>query len=68
MNAIECHRLTRQFDRLVAVADLDLVIPAGMIFGFLGPNGAGKTTTVRMLCALIAPSSGTARVAGFDVQ
>lgn len=68
MNAIECHRLTRQFDRLVAVADLDLVIPAGTIFGFLGPNGAGKTTTVRMLCALIAPSSGTARVAGFDVQ
>ncbi|OAN44254.1 multidrug ABC transporter ATP-binding protein [Chloroflexus islandicus] len=68
MNAIECHRLTRHFDRLVAVADLDLAIPAGTIFGFLGPNGAGKTTTVRMLCALIAPSSGTARVAGFDVQ
>ncbi|MDW8404804.1 ABC transporter ATP-binding protein [Chloroflexus sp.] len=68
MNAIECHRLTRRFDRLVAVTDLDLAIPTGTIFGFLGPNGAGKTTTVRMLCALIAPSSGTARVAGFDVQ
>ncbi|GIV89861.1 MAG: multidrug ABC transporter ATP-binding protein [Chloroflexus sp.] len=68
MNAIECHRLTRQFDQLVAVADLDLSIPAGTIFGFLGPNGAGKTTTVRMLCALIAPSRGQARVAGFDVQ
>ncbi|MCS6888848.1 MAG: ABC transporter ATP-binding protein, partial [Chloroflexus sp.] len=65
---IECHRLTRRFDRLVAVTDLDLAIPTGTIFGFLGPNGAGKTTTVRMLCALIAPSSGTARVAGFDVQ
>lgn len=68
MNAIECHRLTRRFDHLVAVTDLDLAIPTGTIFGFLGPNGAGKTTTVRMLCALIAPSSGTARVAGFDVQ
>ncbi len=68
MYAIECHRLGRQFDTLVAVADLDLAIPAGAIFGFLGPNGAGKTTTVRMLCALIAPSSGSARVAGYDVQ
>ncbi|PMP86826.1 MAG: multidrug ABC transporter ATP-binding protein, partial [Chloroflexus aggregans] len=62
------HRPHRQFDQLVAVADLDLSIPAGTIFGFLGPNGAGKTTTVRMLCALIAPSRGQARVAGFDVQ
>ncbi len=68
MNAIECHRLSRRFGTLVAVSDLDLEIPAGTIFGFLGPNGAGKTTTVRMLAALIRPSSGSARVAGYDVQ
>lgn len=68
MNAIECYQLSRRFQTITAVDNLDLVVPAGTIFGFLGPNGAGKTTTVRMLCALIAPSSGSARVAGFDVQ
>lgn len=68
MNAIECYQLSRRFQSITAVDNLDLVVPAGTIFGFLGPNGAGKTTTVRMLCALIAPSSGSARVAGFDVQ
>ncbi len=68
MHAIACQRLSRQFGSLTAVSDLDLSIPEGTIFGFLGPNGAGKTTTVRMLCALIAPTSGTACVAGFDIQ
>ncbi|MGQ9876565.1 MAG: ABC transporter ATP-binding protein [Chloroflexus sp.] len=68
MNAIECYQLSRRFQTITAVDNLDLVVPVGTIFGFLGPNGAGKTTTVRMLCALIAPSSGSARVAGFDVQ
>jgi ABC-2 type transport system ATP-binding protein len=68
MNAIECHQLSRRFRSLIAVEQLDLSIPVGTIFGFLGPNGAGKTTTVRMLCALIAPSTGSARVAGFDIQ
>ena len=64
MNAIETHQLTRSFGALVAVDQLTLTIPAGNVFGFLGPNGAGKTTTVRMLVALIAPTSGSAIVAG----
>jgi len=62
MNAIETHKLTRTFGNLVAVDNLTLSIPDGTVFGFLGPNGAGKTTTVRMLTALIAPTSGTANV------
>ncbi|MEO9028057.1 MAG: ABC transporter ATP-binding protein [Ktedonobacteraceae bacterium] len=64
MNAIETNTLTRIFGSLVAVDDLTLAIPEGTVFGFLGPNGAGKTTTVRMLSALIAPTRGTATVAG----
>src|SRR2546425_3425438 len=58
-------RLTKRFERLTAVEDLDLEVREGEVFGFLGPNGAGKTTTLRLLCALIAPTSGTAEVAGF---
>jgi ABC-2 type transport system ATP-binding protein len=64
MNAIETSDLTRTFGARTAVDRLSLTIPAGTVFGFLGPNGAGKTTTVRMLAALIAPSSGIALVAG----
>ena len=64
MNAIETTHLTRTFGSLVAVDDLTLAIPEGTVFGFLGPNGAGKTTTVRLLSALIAPTSGSAVVAG----
>src|SRR2546425_11046735 len=67
MNAIETNQLTRAFGSLVAVDDLTLAIPEGTVFGFLGPNGAGKTTTVRMLSALIAPTRGTATVAGNPV-
>ena len=62
MNAIETYQLTRTFGERVAVENLTLSIPEGAVFGFLGPNGAGKTTTVRMLTALIAPTSGTARI------
>ena len=59
--------LTKRFERTTAVEDLDLEVREGEVFGFLGPNGAGKTTTLRLLCALIAPTSGTADVCGFRV-
>jgi ABC-2 type transport system ATP-binding protein len=65
--AIETTNLTRHFGPLTAVADLNLAVRTGEIFGFLGPNGAGKTTTIRMLCGLLLPSKGSARVAGLDV-
>jgi ABC-2 type transport system ATP-binding protein len=56
--------LTKRFGERVAVEDVSFSVGAGEVFGFLGPNGAGKTTTVRMLAAVIAPTSGTVRVAG----
>jgi ABC-2 type transport system ATP-binding protein len=62
---LRTERLTKRFERLTAVQDLDLEVREGEVFGFLGPNGAGKTTTLRLLCALIAPTSGRAEVAGF---
>ncbi len=66
-NAVETYELTRFFDSRPAVEDLTLNVPQGTVFGFLGPNGAGKTTTVRMLSALIDPTRGTARVAGYEL-
>ncbi len=63
---IEAHGLTKRFKHVTAVDGLDLSIRRGEIFGLLGPDGAGKTTTIRMLCAIMDPSAGTARVAGFD--
>ena len=63
---IETHSLTKQFKKITAVDGLDLSIRRGEIFGLLGPDGAGKTTTIRMLCAIMNPSAGSARVAGFD--
>ncbi len=65
--AIETHELARTFRETRAVDGVNLSIAAGEIYGFLGPNGAGKTTTVRMLCTLLRPTSGVARVAGLDV-
>ncbi len=61
-------QLTRSFKTLVAVDHISFAVNSAEIFGFLGPNGAGKTTTVRMLCTLIRPSSGNARVAGYDIS
>jgi len=59
--------LTRRYGRQTAVDAVDLAVAPGEIYGFLGPNGAGKTTVVRVLCTLLLPSGGTARVAGYDV-
>ncbi|NPV69124.1 MAG: ABC transporter ATP-binding protein [Firmicutes bacterium] len=65
---IETEGLSKSFGGLRAVDDLCLDVPAGVVFGFLGPNGAGKTTTIRMLLGLMEPTSGEARVLGFDVR
>lgn len=66
---IEAIGLTKRYDGgIVAVDDLNLSVPAGELFGFLGPNGAGKTTTIKMLVGLLSPTSGRARVAGFDLS
>src|SRR6187455_400953 len=66
-NGIEAERLVRRFKGVDAVNGIDLTVAPGEIYGFLGPNGAGKSTTVHMLTTLLPPTSGTARVAGFDV-
>lgn len=65
---IQTERLTRHFGALAAVQDLDLAVRPGELFGFLGPNGAGKSTTLRLLAGLLRPTTGTARIAGHDVQ
>ncbi len=63
---IECQELTKIYGNQIAVDHLNLTINEGEVFGFLGPNGAGKTTTLLMLLGLSEPSSGSARVCGFD--
>ena len=65
--AIEARGLSKTFGDLVAVNKLDLAVPKARIYGFLGPNGSGKSTTIRMLCGLLKPSSGSARVLGIDL-
>ena len=67
MNAIEVRGLTRRFGAFTAVNDVSFDVGRGEIFGFLGSNGAGKSTTIRMLCGLLRPTSGTAKVGGVDV-
>jgi len=64
---IEIRGLTKRFGELTAVDHLDLTVARGEIFGLVGPDGAGKTTTLRMLCGLMDPTEGSARVAGHDV-
>jgi ABC-2 type transport system ATP-binding protein len=66
-SAIETQKLTKVYNSLKAVDNLDIKVEPGEIFGLLGPNGAGKTTTVSMLCTILKPSSGTAKVNGFDI-
>jgi len=65
--AVRASQLTKRFGSFTAVSRLDLTIRYGEIFGLLGPNGAGKSTTIKMLITLLAPTSGTAVIAGFDV-
>ena len=65
--AIEVHDLIRDYDGHRAVDGISFTVEPGEIFGFLGPNGAGKTTTIKMLTGQLRPSSGTARVMGYDV-
>ncbi len=65
--AIEAENLVKYFGDTVAVDGVSLSVPTGTVLGMLGPNGAGKTTTVRMLTTLTRPTSGTARIAGYDV-
>src|SRR5260221_12486876 len=60
-------KLTKRFGHFIAANELTFEVDKGEIFGFLGANGAGKTTAMRMLCGLLAPSSGKATIAGFDV-
>ena len=68
MSAIEVEGLTKRFGDFVAVDQVHFRVDVGEIFGLLGPNGAGKTTLIRMLTTLTPPTSGSARVAGFDVR
>jgi ABC-2 type transport system ATP-binding protein len=68
MNAIEVDHLTKRFGDLVAVDEISFEVTQGEIFGLLGPNGAGKTTLIRMMTTLTVPTSGTARIAGHDIQ
>jgi ABC-2 type transport system ATP-binding protein len=66
--AIQAQDLVRQYGSLRAVDGIDLAVRQGEIYGFLGPNGAGKTTVIRMLVTLLAPTSGSITVAGYDVM
>ncbi len=65
---VECHHLTRCFGSFTATDDVSFEVRPGEIFGLLGPNGAGKSTTFKMLCGLLKPSAGEARVAGLDLR
>ena len=64
---VEVESLEKRFGSFVAVDQITFQVKAGQIFGFLGPNGSGKSTTIRMLCGILMPTSGKARVLGYDV-
>ena len=67
MNAIETNKLTKTYGASRGITDLELCVSKGDFFGFIGPNGAGKSTTIRTLLGLISPTSGSAKVLGFDI-
>jgi ABC-type multidrug transport system ATPase subunit len=64
---IQCENLTKRFGHFTAVDHVSFSVEKGSIFGFLGPNGSGKSTVIRMLCGILQPTEGRARIAGFDV-
>src|SRR5262249_4337283 len=64
---IKVERLTKRFGTFTAVDHVSFSVGKGSIFGFLGPNGSGKTTVIRMLCGILEPSDGTARIGGHDI-
>jgi ABC-2 type transport system ATP-binding protein len=68
MPVIETYGLTKNYGKITAVDNLEISIEEGEIFGLLGPNGAGKTTIIKMLATLLEPTSGTAKVNGFDIR
>jgi len=65
---IECEGLTKRFGMFTAVDHVSFSVGKGSIFGFLGPNGSGKSTVIRMLCGILEPTEGTARVGGHDIN
>ena len=65
--AIKCSSLTKRFGHLIALSDVSFEVERGAIFGFLGPNGSGKSTVIRILCGLLAPTSGVAFLDGINV-
>lgn len=67
-SAIRIEGLTKKYEDITAVDSLNLNVQGGELFGLLGPNGAGKTTIISILCGLIKPTSGTAKIHGYDVQ
>ena len=64
---IECEGLTKRFGTFTAVDHVSFSVGKGSIFGFLGPNGSGKSTVIRMLCGILEPTEGTARIGGHDI-
>src|SRR5512136_1631635 len=64
---LEVEGLTRKFGDFTAVDHVSFTVQPGEVIGYLGPNGSGKTTTIRMLCGLLTPTEGTARILGLDV-
>ncbi len=65
---VRCEGLTKIYDEITALEDLDLSIPKGHVFGYIGPNGAGKTTTIRILAGLLKATRGSASIASYDVN
>ena len=65
---IELKSLTKKYGDYTAVDNLNLSVQKGEIFGFIGPNGAGKTTTIKMIGGILAPSAGTVKITGIDIQ